>query len=211
MKEAVALHWPAGSPPPAPAELGSADILAAGLSALRAPFDPGDSPGKLLGSLFEAAVEPHLIQPTFIYDYPTELSPLSKRKPGDASTVERFELYIGGMEIANAYSELNDPVEQYERFQEQLRARGRGDDEAHAMDLDYIRALCYGMPPTAGEGIGIDRLTMVLTNSRSIRDVVLFPLLRPEEESEFDSVLAIVGETKKPTARSQEPESRSQE
>jgi lysyl-tRNA synthetase class 2 len=134
----------------------------------------------MLAAIFEVVVEPHLIQPTFIYDYPTEVSPLSKTKPDDPDTVERFELYIAGMEIANAYSELNDPAEQQARFEEQLQARGRGDEEAHQMDDDYIRALSYGMPPTAGEGIGIDRLAMVLTNTRSIRDVILFPLLRPE-------------------------------
>jgi lysyl-tRNA synthetase class 2 len=211
MKEAVVRFWPAGPPRPAESDLGSVATLAAGLEALGVPFDPADGPGKLLGALFEAAAEPHLIQPTFIYDYPTELSPLSKRKPGEPSTVERFELYIAGMEVANAYSELNDPQEQYERFLEQLSARGRGDDEAHAMDLDYIRALCYGMPPTAGEGIGIDRLAMVLTNSRSIRDVILFPLLRPEDEAGFEQVLAIVEEPKEPGARSQEPEASSQE
>jgi lysyl-tRNA synthetase, class II len=108
------------------------------------------------------------------------VSPLSKTKADDPDTVERFELYIAGMEIANAYSELNDPSEQKKRFEEQLQARGRGDEEAHDMDFDYVRALSYGMPPTAGEGIGIDRLAMVLTNSQSIRDVILFPLLRPE-------------------------------
>ena len=130
--------------------------------------------------LFEAVAEEHLVQPTFIYDYPLELSPLSKQKASDKSLVERFELYIGGMEIANGYSELNDPMDQRERFLVQLRARERGDEEAHQMDEDYIRALSYGMPPTAGEGIGVDRLTMLLTNSTSIRDVILFPHLRAE-------------------------------
>jgi len=151
---------------------------------LHAHFEPSDGPGKLLATLFEAVAENHLIQPTIIYDYPAEVSPLSKTKSDDPSTVERFELYIAGMEIANAYSELNDPAEQRARFEEQLRARNLGDDEAHAMDSDYVRALSYGMPPTAGEGIGIDRLTMVLTDSQSIRDVILFPLLRPEQSVE---------------------------
>ena len=149
---------------------------------LHAHFEPSDSPGKLLATLFEAVAEDHLIQPTIIYDYPAEVSPLSKTKADDPSTVERFELYIAGMEIANAYSELSDPAEQRARFEEQLRARNLGDDEAHAMDSNYVRALGYGMPPTAGEGIGIDRLTMVLTDSPSIRDVILFPLLRPESK-----------------------------
>ena len=133
-----------------------------------------------MGALFEVVVEKHLIHPTFIYDYPIELSPLSKTKPDDPSLVERFELYIGGMEIANAYSELNDPEEQKRRFEAQMSEREKGDEEAHQMDEDYVRALRYGMPPTAGEGIGIDRLTMLFTNSRSIRDVILFPHMRPE-------------------------------
>jgi lysyl-tRNA synthetase class 2 len=145
-----------------------------------ADFDPRMPLGNLIGLLFEAVAEEHLVQPTFIYDYPVELSPLSKQKAGDPSLVERFELYIGKMEIANGYSELNDPVDQRERFLAQLQARERGDEEAHEMDEDYIRALSYGMPPTAGEGIGVDRLTMLLTNSTSIRDVILFPHLRAE-------------------------------
>lgn len=149
---------------------------------LNATVELPDDRGTLLATVFETVAEPNLIQPTIIYDYPTEVSPLSKTKPDDPETVERFELYIAGMEIANAYSELNDPAEQRARFEEQMLARGRGDEAAHVMDMDYVRALSYGMPPTAGEGIGIDRLTMVLTNSRSIRDVILFPLLRPEPD-----------------------------
>ena len=121
------------------------------------------------------------MQPTLIYDYPIELSPLSKTKAADPSLVERFELYIGRMEIANAYSELNDPEEQKRRFESQVAERERGDEEAHQMDSDYLRALRYGMPPAAGEGIGIDRLTMLFTNSLSIRDVILFPHMRPEK------------------------------
>jgi len=150
------------------------------LKRLHAEFDPKAPLGNLIGSLFETVAEQHLVQPTFIYDYPVELSPLSKQKAGDPSLVERFELYIGGMEIANGYSELNDPIDQRERFLSQLRERERGDEEAHQMDDDYIRALSYGMPPTAGEGIGVDRLTVLLTNSTSIRDVILFPHLRAE-------------------------------
>jgi len=150
------------------------------LKKLHAEFDPKLPLGNLIGVLFETVAEQHLIQPTFIYDYPVELSPLSKQKSTDRSLVERFELYVGGMEIANGYSELNDPIDQRNRFLAQLEARERGDEEAHQMDEDYIRALSYGMPPTAGEGIGIDRLTMLLTGSTSIRDVILFPHLRPE-------------------------------
>jgi lysyl-tRNA synthetase class 2 len=136
--------------------------------------------GEQLTDIFERVVEEKLIQPTVIYDYPVETSPLSKQKPDDPSFVERFEIYAAGMEIGNAYTELNDPQEQRRRFEMQLAMRERGDEEAHQMDEDYVRALAYAMPPTGGEGIGIDRLTMILTNSRSIRDVILFPLLRPE-------------------------------
>ena len=140
--------------------------------------------GKSIYNLFEAVVEPFLIQPTIIYDYPVEVSPLSKAKPDDPSHVERFEFFAGGFELGNAFSELNDPVEQHKRFEQQLTERDRGDDEAHQMDEDYVRALAYGLPPTGGEGIGIDRLVMLLTGSRSIRDVILFPLMRKEQESE---------------------------
>jgi lysyl-tRNA synthetase class 2 len=138
------------------------------------------TPGEALTDIFERVVEDKLIQPTVIYDYPVETSPLSKNKPDDPAFVERFEIYAAGMEIGNAYTELNDPQEQRRRFEMQLGMRERGDEEAHQMDEDYVRALAYAMPPTGGEGIGIDRLTMILTNSRSIRDVILFPLLRPE-------------------------------
>ena len=141
----------------------------------------GDSSlkGHALVEAFENKIEATLIQPTIVYDYPVEVSPLSKNKPDDPEFVERFELYIAGMEIANAFTELNDPAEQRRRFDMQLALREKGDEEAHQMDEDYVRALAYGMPPTGGEGIGIDRLTMILTNTRSIRDVILFPLLRP--------------------------------
>jgi lysyl-tRNA synthetase class 2 len=136
--------------------------------------------GHELVEAFERNIESTLIQPTMIYDYPVEVSPLSKNKPDDPAFVERFEIYVAGMEIGNAFTELNDPQEQRRRFEMQLDMREKGDEEAHQMDEDYVRALSYGMPPTGGEGIGIDRLTMILTNSRSIRDVILFPLLRPE-------------------------------
>jgi lysyl-tRNA synthetase class 2 len=136
--------------------------------------------GEALTDIFERSAEHKLIQPTIIYDYPVETSPLSKNKPEDPAFVERFELYAAGMEIGNAYTELNDPQEQRRRFEMQIAMRERGDEEAHQMDQDYVRALAYGMPPTGGEGIGIDRITMILTGSRTIRDVILFPLLRPE-------------------------------
>lgn len=137
--------------------------------------------GHLLGELFEHVAEAHLIDPTFITEFPTELSPLSKQNQSDSRFVDRFELFISGMEIANAFCEINDPVDQRQRFEAQMTLRERGDEEAMVIDEDYIRALSYGMPPTAGEGMGIDRLVMVLTNSRSIRDVILFPHMRPEK------------------------------
>jgi lysyl-tRNA synthetase class 2 len=142
--------------------------------------DPKSGAGKIATTIFETLVEEQLVQPTFVYDFPTEVSPLSKQKADDPETVERFELYIGKMEIANAFSELNDPVEQRRRFEQQLESRARGDQEAHAMDEDYVRALEYGLPPTAGEGLGIDRLVMLLTGTQSIRDVILFPHMRPK-------------------------------
>jgi lysyl-tRNA synthetase, class II len=135
--------------------------------------------GHALVEAFERNIESTLIQPTIVYDYPVEVSPLSKNKPDEPDFVERFEIYVAGMEIGNAFTELNDPREQRRRFEMQLTMREKGDEEAHQMDEDYVRALSYGMPPTGGEGIGIDRVTMILTNSRSIRDVILFPLLRP--------------------------------
>jgi len=141
----------------------------------------GSSMGKILDEIFKEKVEPFLIQPTFITDHPVELSPLAKRKADNPSLVERFELFISAREIANAFSELNDPFDQRERFLEQVLAKQAGDEEAHEMDEDFIRALEIGMPPAAGEGIGIDRLVMLLTNSYSIRDVVLFPQLKPEK------------------------------
>ena len=146
---------------------------------------PEEPHGTTLANLFEAVCESKLIQPTFICEFPVEVSPLAKSKADEPGWVERFELYAAGMEIANAYSELNDPEEQKKRFETQAALREKGVFEAHGMDEDYIHALRYGMPPTAGEGIGIDRLVMLLTNSRSIRDVILFPLMRPESgESE---------------------------
>jgi lysyl-tRNA synthetase class 2 len=145
-------------------------------------IEPGTGPGKITAAVFESLWEASLVQPTFVYDFPTEVSPLSKQKPDDPDTVERFELYVGGFEVANAFSELNDPAEQRRRFEQQIGERQRGDAEAHEMDEDYVRALEYGMPPAGGEGIGIDRLVMLLTDSHSIRDVILFPLMRPRKE-----------------------------
>jgi len=143
---------------------------------------PATAPlGKILEELFGEVVEPHLIRPTFVVSYPVEVSPLARRNEQNPRFVDRFELYIAGREIANAFSELNDPEDQLQRFLEQLREREAGDQEAHALDEDYVRALEYGMPPTAGEGIGIDRLVMLFTNAPSIRDVILFPQMRPEK------------------------------
>jgi lysyl-tRNA synthetase class 2 len=142
----------------------------------------GNLLGKSIAEAFELVAEEHLIQPTIIYEFPTAVSPLSKQKPDDPDWVERFEFYIGGFEVGNAFSELNDPVEQHKRFAEQLAQRAAGDDEAHQMDEDYVRALAYGLPPTGGEGLGVDRLVMLLTGSRSIRDVILFPLMRSRDQ-----------------------------
>jgi lysyl-tRNA synthetase, class II len=146
-------------------------------------YDPKEPAGKTIATLFEAAAEEHLTQPTIIYEFPTAVSPLSKQKPDEPDWTERFEIYAGQMEISNGFSELNDPEDQRRRFEAQLLERERGDDEAHQMDEDYIRALSYGMPPTGGVGVGIDRLCMLLTDSHTIRDVILFPLLRAEKIS----------------------------
>ncbi len=187
MKEAIIKWWPRPDQIQAPAfvDFETADAVTAmrenlGRLGKFVPYEAGESLGKTIATIFEVLAEPHLIQPTIIYDFPLAVSPLSKQKRDDPDWVERFEFYIGGFEVGNAFSELNDAAEQRRRFEQQLLERARGDDEAHAMDEDYVRALSYGLPPTAGEGIGIDRLTMILTGARSIRDVILFPLLRPQ-------------------------------
>ena len=147
----------------------------------------GKSKGRLLAEIFGAVAERRLLQPTYIVDYPAEISPLSKTKPDDPETADRFELFIARMEVANGFCELNDPDEQAEKFRAQVNERARGDLEAMVYDEDYVEALSYGMPPTAGEGIGIDRLAMLFTNSPSIRDVILFPLMRPKRDQEKDA------------------------
>jgi len=144
-------------------------------------YDPAAPAGKTIAGLFEACAEEHLMQPTVIYEFPTAVSPLSKQKPDEPDWTERWEIFAGKMEISNGFSELNDPEDQRSRFEAQLKERERGDDEAHQMDEDYIRALSYGMPPAGGVGIGIDRVCMLLTDQHTIRDVILFPLLRPEK------------------------------
>lgn len=173
MREAIIEFWP-GSEKPTLNNLTDLEWLA------RHSKEP--TPGTALVDLFDRYVEEHLFDPTIIYEFPAEVSPLAKNKPGEPEFVERFEIYAAKMELANAFTELNDPQEQRCRFEQQLARAAKGDEEAHVMDEDYIRALCYGMPPAGGEGIGIDRLTMILTDSKSIRDVILFPLLRPEGE-----------------------------
>ena len=185
MREAVQVFWPeAAGEKPHWDEFSSVPALRQAVGRLRGaglniPHQEGEPLGKTIATVFEAVAEEHLQQPTIIYDFPLAVSPLSKQKPDEPDWVERFEFYIGGFEVGNAFSELNDPEEQRKRFEQQLSERARGDDEAHQMDEDYVRALAYGPAPTAGEGIGIDRLTMVLTGAKSIRDVILFPLLRP--------------------------------
>ncbi|MBI1750160.1 MAG: lysine--tRNA ligase [Acidobacteria bacterium] len=192
MREAICRYWPADAAPvPTPTELavpgGPAvgieryNQWAAGKAMELAHVPSGATDGFTTALLFELIAEDKLIQPTFIYDFPTDISPLSKQRDDDPSLAERFEFFAGGLELGNAFSELNDPDEQERRFREQI-ARG-GDEVPKELDLDYIRALCHGLPPAAGEGIGIDRLTMLLTDSHSIRDVILFPLMRPEAPS----------------------------
>jgi lysyl-tRNA synthetase class 2 len=192
MREAIVKHWPdAAGAAPRIAELATPggpraiaeryNVWAKNTGAPYAASKGSLSDGEWTGLLFEAMAEDKLVQPTILYEFPTDISPLSKQKPDDPSVTERFEIYVAGMEIANGFSELNDPIEQERRFRTQV-AQG-GDEMPKQVDWDYIRALCHGMPPAAGEGIGIDRLTMLFTDSPSIRDVILFPQLRPEAPS----------------------------
>jgi lysyl-tRNA synthetase class 2 len=192
MREAIIQYWPAA----AGAKPEMSDFATAeGVKSLVERFNGAHSHmayesnapvGKTIAALFEAAAEEHLMQPTSIYEFPTAVSPLSKQKPDEPDWTERFEIFAGQMEISNGFSELNDPEDQRRRFEAQLKERERGDDEAHQMDEDYIRALSYGMPPAGGVGVGIDRLCMLLTDSHTIRDVILFPLLRPEKSTTPD-------------------------
>jgi lysyl-tRNA synthetase class 2 len=189
MRQAIIHYWPeACGAKPTVADFASAESVAMLVRRFNSahehmPFNPNEPPGKTIAALFEATAEEHLIQPTVIYEFPTVVSPLSKNKPDEPDWTERWEIFVGQMEIANGFSELNDPEDQRRRFEQQLRERERGDEEAHQMDEDYIRALSYGMPPAGGVGVGVDRLAMLLTDSHTIRDVILFPLLRPEKKA----------------------------
>ena len=187
MREAIIHYWPeAAGAKPEMSDFLSHDRMKSlverfNRSHTHMAYDPNEPLGKTIAGLFEAAAEEHLTQPTIIYEFPTAVSPLSKQMPDEPDWTERFEIYAGQMEISNGFSELNDPEDQRRRFEAQLKERERGDEEAHQMDEDYIRALSYGMPPAGGVGIGIDRLCMLLTDQHTIRDVILFPLLRPEK------------------------------
>ena len=189
MREAIIKFWPeAAGKKPEMSDFTDADGVRRLVERFNAAhshmaYDPNAVAGKTIAALFEAVAEEHLTQPTIIYEFPTAVSPLSKQKPDEPDWTERFEIFAGQMEISNGFSELNDPEDQRRRFEAQLKERERGDEEAHQMDEDYIRALSYGMPPAGGVGVGIDRLCMLLTDSHTIRDVILFPLLRPEKSS----------------------------
>ncbi|MEP6717068.1 MAG: lysine--tRNA ligase [Terriglobia bacterium] len=183
MREAVIEYWP-GEGRPSTADIRDPAWLMAQAGKATA--------GEALAHLYEIHAEKKLIQPTIVYEFPKEVSPLANTSPDDPTMVDRFEIIVAGMEIGNAYTELNNPAEQCRRFDGQFAMRERGDDEAHQMDEDYLRAMSYGMPPTAGEGLGIDRLVMLMTNSQSIRDVILFPMLRPESGIEIAKELRAV-------------------
>jgi len=187
MREAIIEFWPEKSgAKPEMSDFASHDSVKTLVTRHNAAgshmaYDPNEPTGKTIANLFEAVAEEHLLQPTTIYEFPVAVSPLSKKKADEPEWVERFEIFAGQMELSNGFSELNDPEDQRQRFEEQLKERARGDEEAHQMDEDYIRALSYGMPPAGGVGVGVDRLAMLLTDSHTIRDVILFPLLRPEK------------------------------
>jgi lysyl-tRNA synthetase, class II len=189
MREAITKFWPekAGAAPVredfATHESVKALVMRVREAGVDLRYDAAEPAGKTIAALFEAIAEEHLVQPTIIYEFPTAVSPLSKQKPDEPDWTERFEIFAGKMELSNGFSELNDPEDQRRRFEAQLIERARGDEEAHQMDEDYIRALSYGMPPAGGVGVGLDRLAMLFTDSHTIRDVILFPLLRPEKSS----------------------------
>jgi len=189
MREAIIHYWPeAAGAKPEMSDFASGEgvkklVERFNASQAHMAYEPNAPAGKTIAALFEACAEEHLTQPTIIYEFPTAVSPLSKQKPDEPDWTERWEIFAGQMEISNGFSELNDPEDQRRRFEGQLKERERGDDEAHQMDEDYIRALSYGMPPAGGVGVGVDRLCMLLTDSHTIRDVILFPLLRPEKAS----------------------------
>jgi lysyl-tRNA synthetase class 2 len=194
MREAIIHYWPeAAGAKPGISDFSSHDSVKALVARFNTghahiAYDPNEPVGKTIANLFDAAAEEHLIQPTIIYEFPTAISPLSKQKADEPDWTERWEIFAGKMEIANGFSELNDPEDQRRRFEQQLKERERGDEEAHQMDEDYIRALSYGMPPAGGVGVGVDRLAMLLTDSHTIRDVILFPLLRPEKASNTEEI-----------------------
>ena len=189
MREAIIHYWPdAAGGKPEMSDFAGSDAVKKLVERFNAAhshmaYEANAPAGKNIAALFEAAAEEHLTQPTIVYEFPTAVSPLSKQKPDEPDWTERFEIFAGQMEISNGFSELNDPEDQRRRFEAQLQERERGDEEAHQMDEDYIRALSYGMPPAGGVGVGVDRLCMLLTDSHTIRDVILFPLLRPEKGS----------------------------
>ncbi len=189
MREAIIHYWPeAAGAKPQMSDFASHDSVKKLVEQFNSghahvAYDPNEPAGKTIAALFEAAAEEQLVQPTIIYEFPTAVSPLSKQKADEPDWTERWEIFAGQMEISNGFSELNDPEDQRRRFEQQLKERERGDEEAHQMDEDYIRALSYGMPPAGGVGVGVDRLCMLLTDSHTIRDVILFPLLRPEKST----------------------------
>ncbi len=189
MREAITRFWPERAGQVPTREDFASPLIVRSMvghlrnSSLNLAYDSSEPTGKTIANIFEAVAEEHLMQPTIIYEFPTAVSPLSKQKPDEPDWTERFEIFAGKMEIANGFSELNDPEDQRQRFEAQLKERERGDEEAHQMDENYINALSYGMPPAGGVGLGVDRLAMLITDSHTIRDVILFPLLRPEKHA----------------------------